>query len=52
MTFDDFWEVYEKDMKPKLKYNTRVSKKWGVKEKILPYFSKLKMSESKARDII
>lgn len=52
MKFGDFWKVYEKDMKPKLKYNTWVTKEYVVLEKILPYFKDIKMCNIKPRDII
>lgn len=52
MKFEDFWVVYTNDVKPKLKYNTWLSKEFVVKNKILPYFGKKKMNEIAARDVI
>ncbi|SEV83205.1 N-terminal phage integrase SAM-like domain-containing protein [[Clostridium] fimetarium] len=52
MTFKDFWEVYEADVKPKLKYNTWCTKEYVVTKKILPYFKEKKMNDISARDVI
>lgn len=52
MTFADFVQVYEEDMKPKLRWNTWITKEYILKEKLLPYFGKKKMNEIKASDII
>jgi len=51
MTFKDFWEVYEADVK-KLKYNTWCTKEYVVTKKILPYFKEKKMNDISARDVI
>ena len=52
MTFESFAELYEKDVKPKLKLNTWLSKENIIRTKILPYFAKRKLSEITARDVI
>ena len=52
MTFESFVELYEKDVKPKLKLNTWLTKESIIKKKILPYFAKRKLSEITAKDII
>lgn len=52
MTFESFVELYEKDVKPKLKLNTWLTKESIIQKKILPYFRKRKLSEINARDII
>ena len=52
MTFESFVELYEKDVKPKLKLNTWLSKENIIRTKILPYFAKRKLSEITARDVI
>ncbi len=51
MTFENFVSLYEKDIKPKLKLNTWLTKESIIK-KILPYFAKRKLSEIMAKDII
>ena len=52
MTFESFVALYEKDIKPKLKLNTWLTKESIIQKKILPYFSKRKLSEITAKDII
>lgn len=52
MTFESFVALYEKDIKPKLKLNTWLTKESIIKKKILPYFSNRKLSEITAKDII
>ena len=52
MTFESFVELYEKDIKPKLKLNTWVCKESVIRKKIVPYFNKRKLSEITARDVI
>ena len=52
MTFGDFFQVYEKDVRPKIKENTWWSKEHIVRTKILPYFEKTKIADIQARDII
>ena len=52
MTFESFVALYEKDIKPKLKLNTWLTKESIIKKKILPYFAKRKLSEITAKDII
>ena len=52
MTFESFVELYEKDVKPKLKLNTWLTKESIIKKKILPYFAKRKLSEITAKDMI
>lgn len=52
MTFESFVALYEKDIKPKLKLNTWLTKDSIIKKKILPYFANRKLSEITAKDII
>ena len=52
MTFESFVSLYEKDVKPKLKLNTWLTKESIIKKKILPYFAKRKLSEITAKDVI
>ncbi len=52
MTFESFVELYAKDIKPKLKLNTWLTKDSIIQKKILPYFRKRKLSEITAKDII
>ena len=43
MTFESFVALYEKDIKPKLKLNTWLTKESIIKKKILPYFANRKL---------
>ena len=52
MTFESFAQLYEKDMKPKLKLNTWLTKESIIQKKILPYFGKRKLSEITAKDVM
>ncbi|NLO84897.1 MAG: site-specific integrase [Clostridiales bacterium] len=52
MTFESFAELYEKDIRPRLKENTWLTKENIIKNKILPYFSKRKLSEITAKDVM
>lgn len=52
MTLEAFCELYEMDVKPKLKLNTWLTKEHIIKTKIVPYLGKRKISEITAKDII
>lgn len=45
MTLESFVELYEQDIKPKLKLNTWLTKESIIQKKILPYLGKRKISE-------
>ena len=52
MTFGEFVQAYTRDMKPKLKHNTWLTKEHIIRTKILPYFGKLKISEISTKEVI
>lgn len=52
MTMESFCELYEQDVKPKLKLNTWLTKESIIKHKILPYLGKRKIAEITARDVV
>ena len=52
MTFQAFTELYERDIKPRLKENTWLTKEHIIKTKILPYFGKRSISEITTKDVI
>ena len=52
MTFEDFFEVYKREVKPKLRLNTWISKESIVESKIMPYFAKRKIRDIKMVDVI
>lgn len=51
MTFGDFVDIYLNDIKPRIKYNTWLTKKHIVDKKILTYFADRKLQEIKTADI-
>ena len=52
MMFSDFIEIYERDCLARLKYNTNVTKKYLIRDKILPYFKDRKLNEITPADIL
>lgn len=52
MTFEAFVELYTKDKKPRLKENTWLTKDNIIRQKLLPYFGKRKISEITTKDVI
>lgn len=52
MTLDSFCEMYESDVRPRIKESTWLTKESIIQTKILPYLGKRKLSEITAKDII
>lgn len=52
MTFEAFTELYERDMRPRLRENTWLSKEHMIRSKLLPYFGKKKISEIGTKEVI
>ena len=52
MRFEDFYKLYEEDLKPKLKLNTWRTKDVIFQKKLIPYFKEKKMNEISPADII
>lgn len=52
MTFEEFVQAYTRDMKPKLKHNTWLTKEHILRTKLLPYFEDKKMRDIRPKDII
>ena len=52
MTFEEFVQAYTRDMKPKLKHNTWLTKEHILRTKLLPYFKDKKMCDIRPKDII
>ena len=52
MMFEDFYKLYEEDLKPKLKLNTWRTKDVIFQKKLIPYFKDKKMNEISPADII
>lgn len=52
MNFESYSELYEKDVKPRLKENTWLTKESIISQKIVPYFKNRKLSDITAKDVI
>ena len=52
MSFASFAELYEKDIKPRLKENTWLTKESIIKKKIVPYFERRRLCDITAKDVI
>ena len=52
MTFEEFVQAYTRDVKPKLKHNTWLTKEHILRTKLLPYFKDKKMRDIRPKDII
>lgn len=52
MSFESFVDIYLNDLKPRIKYNTYLTKVHIIEGKILPYFSRKSISEITAPDIL
>ena len=52
MTFEAFFELYERDIKPRLKENSWITKEHIVATKIMPYFGNRIISEITNKDIM
>lgn len=52
MTFAVYSELYERDIKPRLKENTWLTKESIIKKKIVPYFGKKRLCDITAKDVI
>lgn len=52
MTFEAFVELYIRDIKPRLKETTWLTKKHIIDTKLLPYFANKKISEITPKDVI
>ena len=52
MTLEAFCELYEADIRPKLKLSTWLTKECIIQHKILPYLGKRKIAEITAKDVV
>ncbi|MCM1114147.1 MAG: site-specific integrase [Clostridium sp.] len=52
MTFEAFVELYKKDIKPRLKESTWLTKENIIDKKLMPYFAKRKISEITPKDVV
>lgn len=51
-TFAAFYEVYEADMKPRLREHTWYTKSYMIEGKILPYFGNMRVDEIEPIDVV
>ncbi len=51
-TFAAFFEVYKKDMEPRLRESTWIGKEYMVRDKLLPTFGQMRMDEIESVDVI
>ena len=52
MLFADFVDVYATEIKPRIREHTWLTKEYMVKDKIIPFFGKMRMSEIKPTDVV
>lgn len=52
MTFSSLVDIYLEDIKPRIKYNTYLTKKQIIDKKVLPYFASKKVNEIRPSDVI
>lgn len=52
ITFKAFVEIYKQDMKPRLRYNTWITKEHVIDQKLTPFFGGKIMSEITAADVL
>ena len=52
MLFSDFVDYYEQDRRPRLRETTWMTKEYIIKDKLLPFFGDMKLSEIDAGDIV
>ena len=52
MSFQSFVDIYLKDLEPRIKCNTFLTKKHIIETKILPYFGKRELDDIRTSDII
>lgn len=52
MKFSDFVKIYEADIRPKLKWNTWLTKEQIIYKKLIPYFGDRKINDIKGTDIM
>ena len=51
MTFQDFIQIYLRDMEQRLKPSTMSNKRWQINLKITPYFGKMPLQDIKPTDV-
>lgn len=52
MLFADFVDVYATEIRPRIREHTWLTKEYMIKDKIIPFFGKMRMSEIKPIDVV
>lgn len=52
MTFESFYQIYERDMQNRIRKHTWETKRAVVESKILPYFGQMKLCDIKTKQIL
>ena len=52
MKFIDFFQVYKADVMPRLKLNTWRTKEYVIRDKILPFFGEMRLSDIASADVL
>lgn len=52
MRFADFFQVYKADVMPRLKLNTWRTKEYVIRDKILPFFGEIRLSDIAPADVL
>ena len=52
MLFTDFVDVYATEIRPRIREHTWLTKEYMIKDKIIPFFGKMRMSEIKPIDVV
>lgn len=52
MLFTDFVDVYATEIRPRIREHTCLTKEYMIKDKIIPFFGKMRMSEIKPIDVV
>ncbi len=52
MRFADFFQVYKADVMPRLKLNTWRTKEYVIRDKILPFFGEMRLSDIAPADVL
>lgn len=52
MKFSDFFQVYKADVMPRLKLNTWRTKEYVIRDKILPFFGDMRLSDIAPADVL
>ena len=52
MTLSEFVEVYASEVKPRIREHTRITKKYIINDKLVPFFGGMRMCDVRPIDVI